>query len=577
MRYNQSGNIQTPGEFDFDGGSTCNPANCTTGTGYGFADFLLGRLSLANRVVALGTAMMRSTFAAGYIQDDWKVSRKLTLNLGLRYENTRPWVDKYNAMINAQITSLGVGFVPGNKFGAYLLPNDAATTPILTRPGDQSFYTGLNLRFGNQPVQNGNMMGPGLVNPSNKNFGPRIGLAYTPAEHWSIRAGFGMFYVQDIGNAVFDMARNRAGKDGNQLASNDRTTLLTDPWATEVANPACSGWSGPCLVGSQIQTNYQGNTTPYVEQYMLVVQRELTHSTVLEAGYLGSEGHHLLRFVVVNQAVLPSGPTDQSSIASRRPWPALGPLQNMMDTASSDYHSLEGKLSRRFSDGLVYSVGVTWMKSIDYFSAIRARGSVWPYDSYNLEQARGPSDFDVPVRFVANFVYDLPIGPGKAIVNHGVTGAIIGGWQVGGILTAYRGLPLNGPTTGGDTARIGNQNAGNTCDFTGVSPVPANRDNYHWWNAAAFNCTDPTLTYQVGNEGRNALYGIGAWTLNASLSRNIKIRESHKLDIRIDAFNALNKANYTTPSTQYTIPTTFGIITAAATMRQLQVSLKYSF
>ena len=377
MRYNQLGNQKSLGEFDFDGGSTCNPASCTGATGYAFADALLGLPSQAYRAPRLANGMMRSTFAAGYIQDDWRITRKLTLNLGLRYENTRPWVDKYNAMINPQIWSWGVGFVPGNKFGAYLLPDNAAITPIMTRPGDQPFYTGFGFQFGNQPVQNGDQMGPGLVNPSNKNWGPRFGLAYSPAEHWSIRAGFGIFYVQDIGNAVFDLARNAGGKDGNIIANNARTTLLSAPWATEVANPACPGYSGPCLVAPQLQGNYQGNTTPYVEQYMLVVQRELTQHVVLEAGYLGSQGHHLLRFVEVNQAVYPTGPTDNSSTASRRPWPLLGAVQEMMDTASSNYNSLEGKLNQRFSNGLVYSVGITWMKSIDYGSALRG-GFLWP-------------------------------------------------------------------------------------------------------------------------------------------------------------------------------------------------------
>ena len=115
-----------------------------------------------------------------------------------------------------------------------------------------------------------------------------------------------------------------------------------------------------------------------------------------------------------------------------------------MDTASSNYNSLEGKLNQRLSNGLVYSLGITWMKSIDYGSALRG-GFLWPYNSYDLQQLRGVSDFDVPLRFVANFVYDLPVGPGKSILSHGVAGAIIGGWQVGGIVTAYSGLPTNGP------------------------------------------------------------------------------------------------------------------------------------
>jgi hypothetical protein len=151
---------------------------------------------------------------------------------------------------------------------------------------------------------------------------------------------------------------------------------------------------------------------------------------------------------------------------------------------------------------------------------------------------------------------------------------VIGGWQVGGIVTAYNGLPINGPTLG-DTARVGT--LGNSGNYTGASSVPATRDMNHWWNAAAFDNTSPTLSYQAGNQGRNALYGIGAWTVNASLSRNFRVREGHKLNVRGEAFNALNKANYNTPSTNYLSPTTFGIITSAKTMRQLQLSLKYSF
>jgi hypothetical protein len=245
----------------------------------------------------------------------------------------------------------------------------------------------------------------------------------------------------------------------------------------------------------------------------------------------------------------------------------------MMDVASSNYHSLEAKLNQRFYGGLVYSLGFTWMKSIDYGSALRG-GYLWPYNSYDLTQLRGPSDFDVPLRFTANVVYDLPVGPGKSMLTHGVGGAILGGWQVAGIVTAYSGLPMNGPVLG-DTARVGTlNNAGN---YTGISPVPENRDMQHWWNAGAFDNTSPTLSYQPGNQGRNALYGIGAWTVNASLARSIRIHERHRLIFRGEAFNALNKANYNTPSTNYLSPTTFGIITSAKTMRQMQVSLKYSF
>ena len=149
-------------------------------------------------------------------------------------------------------------------------------TPIMTRPGDQDFYKDINLQFANQPVQNGDQMGPGLVNPSNKNCGPRIGLAYSPGPHWSIRAGFGIFYVQDIGETEFRHGAQAGGKDGNVIANNTRTTTL----ACSVGHR--SGQSGVpglyrAVPGSAAASGYyQGNTTPYVEQYMFVVQRELS-------------------------------------------------------------------------------------------------------------------------------------------------------------------------------------------------------------------------------------------------------------------------------------------------------------
>jgi hypothetical protein len=178
---------------------------------------------------------------------------------------------------------------------------------------------------------------------------------------------------------------------------------------------------------------------------------------------------------------------------------------------------------------------------------------------------------------VANFVYDLPLGPGKAYFNHGLAGAIVGGWQAGGIFTARSGLPLQGPQiSDGQGPNLGNPNTeyGN---FTGISPIPTNRNLQNWWNASAFDVTSPSLGWVPGNQGRNALIGIGSVGFDASLARNFKIKESHRLNVRLDAFNSTNHPNYSTPSTTYLSPTIFGIVTAAGTMRQLQLSAKYSF
>ena len=502
MRYNQLGNQKSLGEFDFDGGSTCNPASCTGATGYAFADALLGLPSQAYRAPRLANGMMRSTFAAGYIQDDWRITRKLTLNLGLRYENTRPWVDKYNAMINPQIWSWGVGFVPGNirhlpasEQCRFHSDHDPAGGPALlyrfwlpvwqpagAKRGPDGARTG-------EPEQQelGTALWPGVQSGS--------ALEY-PGRFWNfLRAGY----------------RERGFRSGAQRGREGRKHHRQQRPDDAAYCSVGDGSGQPCLPGLQravpgsaaASGQLPGKHDGICGAIHVGRAARVDPASHAEAGYLGSQGHHLLRFVEVNQAVYPTGPTDNSSTASRRPWPLLGAVQEMMDTASSNYNSLEGKLNQRFSDGLVYSVGITWMKSIDYGSAVRG-GFLWPYNSYDLQQLRGPSDFDVPLRFVTSFVYDLPVGPGKAFVNHGVAGAIIGGWQLGGIVTAYSGLPTNGPSLG-DTARVGT--LGNAGNYTGISPIPANRDNQHWWNAAAFDWTNPALSYQAGNQGRNPFMG----------------------------------------------------------------------
>jgi hypothetical protein len=569
-RYNQYGNQKATGEFDFDGQSTNNPVN-PNGTGYLFADYMLGLPSQAYRVVAMADGLLRRNFYAGYVQDDWKVTPKLTLNLGFRYENTRPWVDKYRGLVNVQVFTIGAG-----PNGSYLLPNPQ--TPIITREGSGSFYQGLNFQYAQgQLTQAGNQyMGPALVNPNNENFGPRIGLAYSPANHWSIRAGFGIFYVQDIGNSVFDMSRNEAGRDGTVIPANNRTATLAAPWALEAASANCPGYSGTCLVTPQLLANYQGNRTPYVEQYMANVQRELTKNIVLEVGFLGNEGHHLDRFVIINQAIPKSGPSDTSSVTQRRPFPAYGPIQEVEGVVNSNYNALNAKLTQRFSSGLTYLFAYTWSKAIDDGSAIRNNSgdTLWPTNSYNLHAERGLSQFDLPRRFVASILYELPFGAAKPWVQNGVASKILGGWQIGGIVTLADGTAIN-VTQLGDTAGLGT--LGNQPDATGVSPIPSNRSAQQYWNIAAFNFTSPALSYRPGNAGRNTLFTPGTSNADLSLNRTIKLYENHALNFRFEAFNSLNHPNWNAPSSDARAPTTFGVVTAAKTMRQLQFALKYSF
>ena len=249
-----------------------------------------------------------------------------------------------------------------------------------------------------------------------------------------------MFYVQDITNIVFDMARNLAAKDGYVIPVNNRTTYLSSPWATESGSPNCPGFGGVCLAAPQVQATDQNNRTPYVEQFLLNVQRELSHHIVMEVGYLGNEGHHLDRYQVLNQAILPSGPNDHSSTASRRPWPLYGNLQEVAGVDNSNYHALNWKLTQTPVKGLAYTVAFTWSKAIDEGSATRTNSgdTLWPNNSYTLNTMRGLSQFDEGRRFVASYVYNLPIGRGTGLLGTGAPGAILGGWQLGMITRRSR-------------------------------------------------------------------------------------------------------------------------------------------
>ncbi len=567
-RYNQYGNQKATGEFIFDGQSTFNPAN-RSATGFLFADYMLGLPGQSARVVAMANGMLRRSSFFTYVQDDWKVTSRLTINIGLRYENSRPWVDKYRGIMNVQM------FGPGVDNNG-IIPN--AQHPVITRPGDGDFYEGLNFRFADgQLVQAGDQyMGRSTVNPDNNNFAPRLGIAYSPTDRWTIRAGVGLFYVQDSGNPVFDMARNMAGRDLFVTSIEDRSAQLSDPWALARQTFTCSGYSGPCLGRPQILGNVQGMRTPYVQQWLFNVQRQITQTLALEVGYLANAGHKLQRFRIYNQPVVKSGPTDTRSVLARTPWPDYGRLQEVDGSSNSNYHAFSAKLTQRMSGGLTYLVSYTYAKAIDGGSALRTNSgdTLWPTNSYNLAAERGLSQFDMRQRLAASVLYELPFGKGKPWVTEGFWSGVAGGWQLGTILTLADGTPMNVSQLG-DTAGL--NTLGNQPFATGVSPFLEEQTAQQFWNIAAIDVTNPNLSWRPGNMGRNTLRKPGTITADLSLMKNIRLYENHILNFRFEAFNATNHPNWNAPSADARNATTFGVVTSARTMRQLQLALKYVF
>jgi hypothetical protein len=216
-------------------------------------------------------------------------------------------------------------------------------------------------------------------------------------------------------------------------------------------------------------------------------------------------------------------------------------------------------------------VSYTWSKSIDDGSSLRGGTDVngTPLNWYDFTSNRGLSDFNVSHRFVASVLYELPFGKG----NSALLNRIAGGWQVGSVVTFADGTPINVGSLG-DTTRTEETTLPNA---TGISPVPTNQTAQQFWNIAAFSSTDPRLNYQYGNTARNVLFSPGTKNWDFSLIKNTRIRERQYLQFRFEAYNFENHPNWNIPSNNVLVPSTFGVITSAKTMRQLQVALKYSF
>lgn len=559
--YNAQGNTVARGRFYFNGLLSTNPApgSARPGAANLFAELMLGLPQRSERALGLASADLRAVSTYGYFEDAWKVTPKLTITAGLRYELTPPWHEPDNRIMNIQM----FGWAPN------------ARTPIMTRPGSGDFNAGLQFRFADViPTQTGDdKLGRATIRLDRNDFAPRLGIAWAPNEKWSIRLGGGMFYSQDQGNPRFDIARNLAGRGdftGSDLVPN---STLDDPWSSERQSFTCTGWTGNCVGQPFVLGNVNSRRTPYISQYLLNVQRQISNDLVVEAGYLGNFGRKLERLRSTNEPYLRNGLNDTSSIQSRRPFPIYGIIQQVDGVVKSNYNALNLKLTKRFSRGLNVLAGYTWSKSIDDASGIRTSGgdqSIAKWD-WNLKDERGLSQFDTRHRFVASAIYEVPFFDGAPAVAK----RVLGGWQASGIFTQSSGNPVRVGVIG-DTNNIGGE--GNYPDATGISPTLDAGWADRFWNIRAFDNSSPELRYRFGNSGRNTLIGPGYSNVDLSLLKNFEMPwEGHRLQFRWEIFNSLNHANWNVPSSDVRNPATFGRVLSARDMRQMQFALKYLF
>ncbi len=531
-QYNQVGNQFARGSFAFEGQATQNPA------------------SPCEKSVTLAEAKFRSTSFAIYIDDTWKVSSKLTINAGLRYELTPPWFDENGTLINAELPAYDT------------TPNvqDPARHPTLIRIGSGDFYEGTLLRF-NPAIKTARdgRLGDRLVATDHNDFAPRLGLSWSPTPKWTIRGGFGVFYSQDTGNPRFDMARNLSGRRRDE-SNADFPDLTWDQLFRDL--------SGTVQINNPyVLAHTYDRKTPYAVQYLLNFQRELG-DTVAEVGYLGSFSRNLESLRAFNESI----PGATGSVLSRAPYPEFGRIQVVNNTGKGSYHGLSVKLQRRHTKGLSYVLGYTFSKSIDTASAIRNHNgdTLFPQNSYDLDAEKALSSFHVAHRFVGSFLYELPF---KSSEGGGVASALLGGWQLSGIVTVQSGFPIT-VVAGRDQSNTG---AGfDRPNTTGQDPVlpKGERTPERWFNTDAY-VLQPFGTF--GNLGRNTLIGPGLFLVDMSLIKNVRLWARHTLQLRAEAFNATNHPNWANPNTSR-VSNNFGRITGTRTnMRELQFGVKYLF
>ncbi len=526
--------FNTAGQFEFLGVFTQNP----------FADFLLGFDSVADALTGDPLLHGISYRVGAYVQDDWRVTSKLTVNLGVRYDLEPPYHERDNNLATFTPLLPGGGFVIAGSPG-HISPN----ADIARFPG-VPFTTSSQLGY------------PSSLSRANyTDFAPRIGIAYTPFAGFVVRAGYGIFYSNGIFGARFGIMGFNPPFTGLHLFLNFNPTNLI-PVQDSLVSPASDQ-----VIGQGPALNFPDSK---IHEWNLSLQKQIGSSMMVEGAYVGSRGTHLDGTLLNNQpnaSPLPLTP-------QRLQYPNIGPSQILAASAfDSWYNALILRAEKKYTGGLLLSMNYTYGKSLDTNQGSLGNGSGGgqPQYSGDIAAEKGRSDFDIRHRFVTSMIYDLPFGSGRRFASstHGFLGALISGWEYNLILVAQTGqaltplVPNDQSNTGGDTDRpnlVGDPNAG---------PHTPNQ----WFNVNAF-ALQPFGTF--GNAGRGIINGPGFFTVDMAGVKRTKLTESVSLEFRAESFNILNRPNFDLPNRVIGTPG-FGEIFTAEDPRILQFALKLIF
>ena len=562
-----------PTTFDFGSVSTAGPNPETadpSASGNAIASMLLGVGTSGSTGVSV--APFNSKHYYGFhVQDDWKVARKLTLNLGIRWEYQTAPTERFNQQ---------------NYF------DFNATNPISSTLG--STVKGA-------VVYNGvGGAGRGLYNPTKKDFAPRLGLAYQATEKMVVRAGFGLYYVPSILGGGADQGYGQS-TPWVTTASDGYTPLnnLDNPFPSGALPQTGNSLGASTNVGYGTSGSQYNRPDPYMEQWMVGAQYALTKNDLIDISYVGSHGVKLPQGSL-NYDQLPTADLSLGNqllqqvanpyygkisgsgcgLASRTvaygqlllPYPEFCSISIAQPLGSfSHYNALEMSFTHRWSSGLNLLASYTYSRFIDntaYTTSWLGQSPV--RDNYNLAAEKSVDASDTPNSLVLTYIYELPIGKGKKAGTNlnPVANAIVGGWQISGVTTFKSGFPIAITTGDNNTNSFGGNQRPNLVG----NPTLSNKSISEWFNTAAFAQPAP---FTFGNAPRymSNLRAPGVENFDIGIQKWFKFTETLKLQFRGEMFNAFNRANFYAPDGNLT-DSTFGVISASLPPRDIQMGLK---
>lgn len=534
--------------------NTSNPMNGNAWfrgrlSGFPMADALLGYPDQIRRGSGNTLTDGIGHFMIASVQDDWRVTSKLTLNLGLMYQfGSRPY-DRTDRLGNLWVRrEETTGRYFGQLMWASTNPQPAPPDGQVFGPRDDTWVTGLEANFAG--------WGRALVGSDYNDYAPRVGFAYQADSKTVIRGGFGIFYNSTFVQELQDL-RKFWPFTVQQVFSPNRGGIdlsITDAGPPFSSTASLGGWN-------QTPTN----RSPYSMQWNFFIQRQVMDDMTMDVGYVGSTSKKQIGYAPFNAALRP-GP---GAITPRRLVPEFGDLDGGRNQYNGTYNSLQVKLLKRFSRGMQFNMNYTWQKALDGQSSL----AEWKIqDPFNLRADYSRSSWDVRQVFNFSYVYELPFGKGRRFGGgmSGAANAILGGWSLEGITRLESGPPVNViirsdvSNTGRHTQRpnvVGDPN-------TGPKTPEA------WVNASAFETPAP---FTFGNAGNYISEADGIVSIDIAFQKLFQVTESNAIELRVEVFNVPNHANFNWPNGNLDRGA-FNTVTSTSTSpRQIQLGLRWRF